>query len=490
MRYALVSDIHANLQAWNAVLLDIRSRPIDRIVCLGDVIGYGPDPARVLESVHANVDHLVLGNHDAVLCGKMDSGLFGQGARTIIDWTRRQLTQDAVSFLGSLPLTLRAQEFRCAHGEFSDPASFEYIIDPEDAVPSWSAVDEQLLFVGHTHRPAIFLLGSSSSPRMVAPQDFVLEDGKRYIVNVGSVGQPRDGEARAAYCVLDTDERAVYWHRVPFDLDAYRDALAAAGISATPSYFLRHDPRQGKPPLRELLSFSPAKTPDQAARDTVLVGEISELQRRVTRWKGLVAALTALFLIAAGTTAFTLWRHAHRGLRIASPGIIPVRAATIAVDRNLLPAVAAPSAAGDPIRGWRILLGHRRKQTVRAVRTAGDSAALALSSATARDEIRVTAPDIHVSPGMTLCMEGAFLKGAAFAGNAALAASLRKQVDGRIVSVDPFIVKQPNLPRRGGWLLAKQTFDIPADTVALTLEVRGSFTGQLLVKDLALVRRE
>jgi predicted phosphodiesterase len=489
MRYAIVSDIHANLQAWKAVLLDIRSRRIDRIICLGDTVGYGPDPARVLESIHANVDHLVLGNHDAVLCGKMDAALFGEAPRKIIEWTRGQLTRDAVTFLRSFPLTLRAPGFRCAHGEFGEPASFEYIVDPEDAVPSWNAVDEQLLFVGHTHRPAIFLLGSSGTPHMVAPQDFVVEAQKRYIVNVGSVGLPRDGETRAAYCVLDGDKHAVYWHRVPFDIDAYRDSLSAAGLPTGPSYFLRHDPRKARPPLRELLSFSPAKTRDQAARDTVAVAEITQLRRRVTRWKLLVSLLAALFALAAATTAFAVWRHAHRSYCIAWPGTIPLRAAALAVDHNILPAIRAPSRPGRPIPGWNIQLGHRRKQQVWAARMENSGIALHLSSTTARDELNLVSPRVSVTPGMKLCIEGAFRKGSDFTGNTALVVGLQKRVGKRIVYVDPFIVKPPSMSRRGGWLLAKQTFEVPADTMSLRFEVRSTFTGQLQIKDLCLVRK-
>ena len=126
MRFAIVSDLHSNLQAWNAVLLDIRSQKLDRIICLGDVVGYGPDPAEVLRSVHANVNHLVLGNHDAVVCGKMDETLFNESARQIIDWTRGQLNREARRFLGSLPLSLDAGLFRCAHGDFSEPGAFNH----------------------------------------------------------------------------------------------------------------------------------------------------------------------------------------------------------------------------------------------------------------------------------------------------------------------------------------------------------------------------
>ncbi|MBA4389292.1 MAG: hypothetical protein C0404_15075, partial [Verrucomicrobia bacterium] len=149
MRIALVSDIHSNLQAWNAVLMDIRSSRLDRIICLGDVVGYGPNPAEVLESVHANVNYLVMGNHDAVICNKIDSSQFQDSAVESLEWSRQRLGKNAVAFLETLPLCLESELFRCAHGDHSDPAAFNYVIEPEDAIPSWQAVSSNLLFVGH-----------------------------------------------------------------------------------------------------------------------------------------------------------------------------------------------------------------------------------------------------------------------------------------------------------------------------------------------------
>ena len=145
MRYAIVSDLHANLPAWTAVLLDLRSLDADRIICLGDLVGYGPQPAEVLRSVYAEVNHVVLGNHDAVVCGKLDGSLFNETARQIILWTRDRLNAQALRFLRSLPLSLRGGGFRCAHGDLADPAAFRYVIDPADAAPSWSAVEDRLL---------------------------------------------------------------------------------------------------------------------------------------------------------------------------------------------------------------------------------------------------------------------------------------------------------------------------------------------------------
>jgi len=127
MQVAIISDVHANMQAWNSVLLDIRSLDLDSIFCLGDTVGYGPNPAEVLSSIHTNVEHLVLGNHDAVVCGKLKPDLFNDSAAELIRWTSKQLNNQAVDFLASLPLSIDCGDFRCSHGDLADPAAFNYI---------------------------------------------------------------------------------------------------------------------------------------------------------------------------------------------------------------------------------------------------------------------------------------------------------------------------------------------------------------------------
>lgn len=493
MRYAIVSDIHANLQAWNAVLLDIRGAHIDKIICLGDIIGYGPNPAEVLKSVHGNVDYLVLGNHDAVVCGKMDAALFNAGAREIILWTGARLNKNAVSFLSSLPLSLDGGFFRCAHGEFSEPAAFNYVIDPCDALPSWQSVDAPLLFTGHTHQPSIFLLGQSNTPRVVEAQDFELEPDKRFLVNVGSVGQPRDGQATACYCILDADAQSVFWRRIPFDIDAYRAALNKAGLSDALSFFLRHDPRIGVPPLREMLDFSPARTPDQTVKDAVEVQELKLLRRRVIKWKLLFAAVLSAVLLAGGIACAAWWRHHSRGLSIGDSETAPTTASMIDVEKNILSVPSSPAAVGSSIPGWSVYLGNRWKQGIR-VEPARDASepdeayAFVLTSQTRKDELRLLSPRINVEPGMRLCLLAAFRKDADFAGNIAVVASLTKVAEGRREVVDQFIVKEPNVARKDGWMTAKKTFTIPADGAFLILQVRGKFIGRVAVKGLTLKR--
>jgi len=489
MKCAIVSDIHANLQAWKAVLLEIRSLGVDRILCLGDVVGYGPHPGEVLQSVHANVHHIVLGNHDATICGKMDASLFNPAAREIIQWTAGRLNDQAIRFLRSLPLSICADHFRCAHGDFAEPAAFNYVIEPEDALPSWRAVDEELLFIGHTHKPGIFLLGPSGIPRGVEPQDFIVEPGKRYLVNVGSVGQPRDGGARACYCLYDTADRSVRWRRVPFDIDAYRQALEAEGLSAKPSYFLRHDPRLAAPPIRELLNFSPPSSPDMLVQDAVRVQEVALLRRDVRRWRRLFAAVLAATLAAAVTAGVLWWRHAGRVLELGPAAAVVLDAVRAPEDHNLLPSPALPLDPASATGVWALRLGNRYRQGAKVESDPGAEGLFVLRSHAPRDEIRLASPVIRVEPGMRLTLQGLFRKSEDFAGTVAVVVSLTKQTDSGRELVDQFLVKEPNVPRQGGWLEARKTFDVPAGGCSLRLQVRARFSGEVRVKDLSLCRR-
>lgn len=488
MRYGIVSDIHANLQAWNAVLLDIRSCNVDRIICLGDTVGYGPNPADVLKSVYADIDHFVMGNHDAAVASRIGSDLFNAQAQQSIAWTRTRLNREALRFLGCLPLTLNGGGFRCAHGAFAAPGTFPYLIDAADALPSWQCVHEQLLFVGHTHWPVIFVTGASGTPHVVPPQDFVCEDGKRYIVNPGSVGQPRDGEARASYCVYDTADQSVRWRRVPFDLDAYRGALAAAGVPASMSCFLRHDPRRGRPPLREILNFSPSALPERGVRGAVEVQDISALQRKVARWKTLTAILLAAGMLLAGCAGWIWWRFAGRAETIPSPALLAVDARHLPAGAVLAEIPAATVAVNRPVHGWTLHLGHRRRQTV-AVEGDGGEPVVRLHSTTASDPLVLASSPVRVSQGMRICMEGRFRKSPDFKGDVALVVSLRRTLDGEYDATDLFRVKQPNPPRSGHWGQARQTFELPARSDTVTFSVRGAFTGTVEVKDLRLTSR-
>ena len=249
MRYAIVSDVHANWQAWEAILADIESVGADTILCLGDIVGYGPEPSRVLESVYEHCDNIVLGNHDAVVAGQCDPNIFNDEARAVIDWTIAQLDDDAISLLAELPTEMTDDAFICTHASVAAPEAFDYVRDEKAALTDFQCCTAPLIFVGHTHQPGIFtkspnsdkirtyLPGTFASPNETAI-DFTLLKDTRYHINVGAVGEPRDRDTRGGYVIYDEDAQSLSFRRIAFDYRAYAAALAATDIRKKP-YFLK-----------------------------------------------------------------------------------------------------------------------------------------------------------------------------------------------------------------------------------------------------------
>ena len=239
MRYAIVSDIHANIRAWDAVLADLRSQGAEVIVCLGDVVGYGPKPAEVLEAVRSVTEHFVMGNHDAAAVGVMDYSIFNDHARQAIEWTMTELSPEAKQFLASVPLAIEAGEIFFVHAEISEPGRFDYIDSVEIAEQNFAGNEHFVSFVGHTHLPKIFERASDGSVRELLDESCSLDPEKRYIVNVGSVGEPRNpDDLRARYVIYDSETRLLDFRRVEFDIVAYREDLEATTLALRP-FFLR-----------------------------------------------------------------------------------------------------------------------------------------------------------------------------------------------------------------------------------------------------------
>lgn len=485
MRYAFISDIHANLQAWRAVHLDIRSNKIDYILCLGDVIGYGPSPAEVLNEAHTHIDAFVLGNHDAVVSGRMDDGSFNPYARDMIRWTASKLNRKASAFLASFPLTLIGNGFQCTHGEFSRPASFDYVLNPEDALPSWQAVDSPLLLAGHTHEPAFFLLGPSGIPRQTAPQDFEMEPGIRYFINVGSVGCSRDGDPRASYCIYDTLARAVFWRRVPFDLDSYRTTLIQSGLEPERCTLLKSDPLAQTVPLRTMVDFTPPTAPEMAARPTVEVQDITTMRRSLRQWQRLF--LFALGLVVMLLTA-TLWvwlSHLDHQCVIGSAPP-PLTAAHFQEKSNMLITPRAPSPPGHAISGWQVQLGDSRKQQASVLAYKKEATCFLLESRSADSSLTLQGPLIHVRPGQNWSMGGLFKKESPFSGTAVMAVTLIRRNQKGAITNHSFAIKEPFLARTDGWMSVRQSFTIPVDGVSVQVQIRGRFLGTLRARSLSL----
>ncbi|NQZ66619.1 MAG: metallophosphoesterase family protein [Lentisphaeria bacterium] len=266
MRYAIVSDIHANRQAWEAILADMEKIGVDTVLCLGDVIGYGPEPSRVLESAYKHCSNFVLGNHDAVVGGRLDPDLFNDEARVVIDWTCEQLNDDVAKFFSVMPMSMSDEDFLCVHAEAANPERFGYIDTPELALESIMSCTERLTFVGHTHLPSVYAMQEG----VMVPQataDFNIAPDMRYLVNVGSVGDPRDGDKRASYVIYDQQQNTVHFRRIDFDYDAYGTALAATKIPIKPFFLTIHEESASKEPAALLTDMQPIKkfTPRQTS---------------------------------------------------------------------------------------------------------------------------------------------------------------------------------------------------------------------------------
>jgi len=229
LRYAIISDIHSNLQALQEVLSLIDRLAVDRIICLGDIVGYGGDPALCIELVRQKCFQVILGNHDAAAVGLTSVAYFNPVAREAALWTGRVLTPREKSYLSGLPLKDDFGEFEIVHSTPDDPALWRYLFTEEEAGPLFDCFSRQLLFYGHTHFPMVF----ESSLKEVLfhePEDFTLDSQIRYIVNVGSVGQPRDGDPRAAFALFDSGRNEVTFHRQPYDIAAAQRRILENGL--------------------------------------------------------------------------------------------------------------------------------------------------------------------------------------------------------------------------------------------------------------------
>lgn len=225
MHYAIISDLHANLQGLQAVLADIRRRKIDTLVCLGDIIGYGPQPIETLALCRRECHNFVLGNHDAIAIGLLDFTVFNEDAQRSARWTLKQLGEPEVSFLKEMSLMLEGEDLFFSHATLSDPAAFGYIDSAEEAAPEFAARQERAIFVGHTHHAKAFELDEETSlVRELPPENFRMAEGCRYIINPGSVGDPRTREPLARYASYHSDTKLVRFYELPFDVDSYRVA--------------------------------------------------------------------------------------------------------------------------------------------------------------------------------------------------------------------------------------------------------------------------
>ena len=240
MRYAVLSDIYSNLEALTAVLDHLAAERIDRTLCLGDMVGYGADPAACLERLHALGAVMVGGNHDLACVGKCDVDWFNQAAKAAVLWTRDQLSVTDLDRLRRLPLTTVEEPFTLAHASLRHPERFEYLMDTASALDTLLACRTRFCLVGHTHLPCVVeydrnrrrLLRVATLPAELADVAYAETADRCYLVNPGSVGQPRDGDPRASAAIIDTGARRIAVRRIAYDIAAAQAKIRAAGLPA------------------------------------------------------------------------------------------------------------------------------------------------------------------------------------------------------------------------------------------------------------------
>ena len=219
VKYGIFSDIHGNLEALQAVMERMDELGVERRVCLGDVVGYGPNPNECVQVVRARADIAILGNHDSVALGWEASENFNFYARRAIEWTRDNLSEDSKTYLKSLRYMECENDLCFVHASPHSPADWYYITDLEDAADSFSFFKERICFIGHTHFPVIVVREGEQAFRICDSYSYVPRPGERLLVNDGSVGQPRDRNPMAAFAICESDTGAVDVHRVPYDVE-------------------------------------------------------------------------------------------------------------------------------------------------------------------------------------------------------------------------------------------------------------------------------
>jgi diadenosine tetraphosphatase ApaH/serine/threonine PP2A family protein phosphatase len=244
MRIGIFSDVHGNLEALQAVITAYQHAQIDRYICLGDTVGYGANPNECCQIVRDLAHLVILGNHDAACSGRMSTEWFNAAARVAVEGHQRMLDSVHLSWLAQLPYRIEHADMLFCHGSPYQQEEFFYVVDEADveAIMQHGAAHQPLIFVGHTHRGTTFIVREQPAVRIwedSRPTIYILPEN-RYVFNVGSVGQPRDGDWRASYAIFDTEARTFELRRAEYDVDTASEKIRRLGFPLTLSERLFH----------------------------------------------------------------------------------------------------------------------------------------------------------------------------------------------------------------------------------------------------------
>jgi diadenosine tetraphosphatase ApaH/serine/threonine PP2A family protein phosphatase len=229
MRHAILSDIHSNLEALEAVLAACEDLEPDSYLCVGDLVGYGADPSKVIDEMRTRAAVIVRGNHDHAAFDPAEDRFFNNWAREAIAWTRERLSGSERRFLQDLELKAGVDGALLVHASPGAPRAWRYVLSADEARPEFASFDESVCFIGHSHVPMV-IAETSAGVSELPGDEVALEPGARHIINVGSVGQPRDGDPRAAFGVFDSEERVYRLVRVAYDAEAASRKIIESGL--------------------------------------------------------------------------------------------------------------------------------------------------------------------------------------------------------------------------------------------------------------------
>ena len=235
MRIGILGDIHGNMEALTAVVRSMRADGVDHWVQVGDIVGYGPEPSECIDLVRDLGCTVCVGNHDAAVLGTLDTDYFNNYAKLAIDWTKERVRSQDLDYLKSLPLLVKRKEYTVVHGTLNEPEQFGYVISPVEAKESLRLQETFMGFVGHSHVPAIYIERQGMNPHELevhyhSAVEIDVKSCSKVLMNVGSVGQPRDEDPRAAYAVYDTETHRASIRRIEYDIAGVQRKIRTAGL--------------------------------------------------------------------------------------------------------------------------------------------------------------------------------------------------------------------------------------------------------------------
>jgi predicted phosphodiesterase len=231
MRYGIFADVHANLEAFEAAVAYYKKQSIDKFIFLGDIVSYGANPRECINLLKNLKPAAIAGNHDWAVLDKLGMEYFNDYAQEALIWTKQELLLADRRYLDDFPLTYMEDNFTCVHGSLENPQEFNYILGIGDAFNNFSFLEKQLLFVGHSHRAQIFCK-NNDGVFYVAATTVKLKSDEKYIVNPGSIGQPRDRDPRAGICIYDSSDKVVTLERLEYNIKASAAKILAKSLPA------------------------------------------------------------------------------------------------------------------------------------------------------------------------------------------------------------------------------------------------------------------